>query len=67
MVLVPIYGPNPLAHEAAARIEALEAKVAELTRERDAERERCAKVAESSPDSHWGPTIAAAIRKGATP
>jgi hypothetical protein len=33
----------------------------------EAERERCAKVAESSPDSHWGPTIAAAIRKWATP
>ena len=27
MVLVPIYGQNPLAHEAAARIEALEAKL----------------------------------------
>jgi hypothetical protein len=34
-----------------------------------AERERCAKVAETCPDSHWGPWVAAprvvaAIRKG---
>jgi hypothetical protein len=31
------------------------------------ERERCAKVADASPDSHWGPTIAAAIRAGGKP
>ena len=29
-----------------------------------AERERCAKVAETCPDSHWGPWVAAAIRNG---
>jgi hypothetical protein len=32
-----------------------------------AERERCAKVAETCPDSHWGPWVAAAIRKGERP
>jgi hypothetical protein len=32
-----------------------------------AERERCAKVAETCPDSHWGPWVAAAIRKGEQP
>jgi hypothetical protein len=30
-----------------------------------AERERAAKIADACPDTHWGPTIAAAIRKGA--
>ena len=29
-----------------------------------AERERCAQVAETCPDSHWGPWVAAAIRRG---
>jgi hypothetical protein len=32
-----------------------------------AERERCAKVAETCPDSHWGPWVAAVIRKGEQP
>jgi hypothetical protein len=47
MVLVPIYGPNPLAHEAAAALTALSAEaaalaaqVAKLTRERDEANER---------------------------
>ena len=31
------------------------------------EREWCAKVADASPDSHWGPTIAAALRSGGKP
>jgi hypothetical protein len=29
-----------------------------------AERDRCAKVAEACPDSHWGPWVARVIRKG---
>jgi Lar family restriction alleviation protein len=32
-----------------------------------AERERCAKVADACPDIHWGPWVAAAIRKGEQP
>ena len=32
-----------------------------------AERERCAKVAETCPDSHWWPWVATAIRKGEQP
>jgi hypothetical protein len=32
-----------------------------------AEQERCAKVAETCPDSHWGPWVAAVIRKGDQP
>jgi hypothetical protein len=32
-----------------------------------AERDRCAKVAETCPDSHWGPWVAAVIRKGEQP
>jgi hypothetical protein len=32
-----------------------------------AERERCAQVAETCPDSHWGPWVAAAIRKEEQP
>ncbi len=32
-----------------------------------AERERCAKVAEACPDSHWGPWVAAAICNGDQP
>jgi hypothetical protein len=45
-----------------ARAEAAEARLAKAV---EAERERCAKVAESFPDSHSGLAFAAAIRGGA--